>query len=328
MSFHNVTFPDAISYSSEFGPSFKTLISETVSGREERIPLLEAARHRIDVNLNAVDVSRVSEVKRFAMMRQGSAFGFRVRDRSDYNSTPEGRDATDMGGTDISRDDQVIGTGDGTTTEFQLTKRYTDGVSPNVVRTITHPRASSVLIEVDGSLVTPSGNWSVSDTTGIVTFTTAPATGEVIKAGFEFDVPVRFDQSVEDFLAINISDYDSADLPTLSMIEIIGETPGISDFYPGGANEFSFDSNTAISLAGGRVKTLTATATGLEIGLPAKGDLPMGADYFVINVPAASSDFDLTDTDTDTKIATLTADAVYIVSLGFDGSGNAAWIVN
>ena len=35
--------------------------------------------------------------------------------------------------------------------------------------------------------------WSVNTTTGIVTFDTAPGAGVLVTAGFEFDVPVRFD---------------------------------------------------------------------------------------------------------------------------------------
>ena len=35
--------------------------------------------------------------------------------------------------------------------------------------------------------------WTLDATTGLVTFTTAPGSGVIIRAGFEFDVPVRFD---------------------------------------------------------------------------------------------------------------------------------------
>ena len=38
----------------------------------------------------------------------------------------------------------------------------------------------------------------MSTTTGVVTFTIAPALGVAISAGFEFDVPVRFDTDVLD----------------------------------------------------------------------------------------------------------------------------------
>lgn len=40
--------------------------------------------------------------------------------------------------------------------------------------------------------------WSVDATTGSVTFTAAPGAGVPITAGFEFDVPVRFDSDTLD----------------------------------------------------------------------------------------------------------------------------------
>jgi uncharacterized protein (TIGR02217 family) len=40
--------------------------------------------------------------------------------------------------------------------------------------------------------------WSVDTTTGLVTFNTAPGAGVAIAAGFEFDVPVRFDTDALD----------------------------------------------------------------------------------------------------------------------------------
>ena len=40
--------------------------------------------------------------------------------------------------------------------------------------------------------------WSVDTTTGVVTFSAAPGAGVAITAGFEFDVPVRFDTDVLD----------------------------------------------------------------------------------------------------------------------------------
>ena len=40
--------------------------------------------------------------------------------------------------------------------------------------------------------------WSLDATTGTVTFTTAPGNGVIVRAGFEFDVPVRFDTDMLD----------------------------------------------------------------------------------------------------------------------------------
>jgi len=90
---------------------------------------------------------------------------------------------------------QAIGTGDGATTAFQLAKRYASG-GQTWVRTITKPVAGTVRVAFDGAeqLV----GWTVDTTTGVVTFDTAPTAGVAITAGFEFDVPVRFDTDALD----------------------------------------------------------------------------------------------------------------------------------
>jgi uncharacterized protein (TIGR02217 family) len=64
------------------------------------------------------------------------------------------------------------------------------------VRAIGKPVAGSVKIALAGT-PKPSG-WSADTTTGLVTFSTAPAAGVAITAGFEFDVPVRFDTDLLD----------------------------------------------------------------------------------------------------------------------------------
>ena len=85
--------------------------------------------------------------------------------------------------------------GDGATTAFQLVKLYASGTQ-SWTRTITKPVAGSVRIAF-GGLEQPSG-WTVDATTGAVTFNDAPASGIVVTAGFEFDVPVRFDSDALD----------------------------------------------------------------------------------------------------------------------------------
>ena len=91
--------------------------------------------------------------------------------------------------------DQLIGTGNGIATAFQLVKRYASGAQ-SWTRSITRPVADSVSLAL-GSVEQLSG-WSVDTTTGVVTFGTAPAAGVTVRAGFEFDVPVRFDSDALD----------------------------------------------------------------------------------------------------------------------------------
>jgi len=91
--------------------------------------------------------------------------------------------------TDYQLDGEVIGTGDASTTAFQVIQSWTvDGTTET--RTITRP-VSPLAVYKDGVL--QGSGYTVDYTTGIVTFTSAPGTGVEISVSGTFDVPVRFD---------------------------------------------------------------------------------------------------------------------------------------
>jgi uncharacterized protein (TIGR02217 family) len=56
--------------------------------------------------------------------------------------------------------------------------------------------AGSVRAALGG--VEQSSGWSVDPTTGLVTLAAPPSSGVAVTAGFEFDVPVRFDSDTLD----------------------------------------------------------------------------------------------------------------------------------
>ena len=62
--------------------------------------------------------------------------------------------------------------------------------------TIAKPVTGTVRVAL-GTVEQMSG-WTLDATTGVITFTTAPANGVIVRAGFEFDVPVRFDTDTLD----------------------------------------------------------------------------------------------------------------------------------
>lgn len=135
--------------------------------------------------------STYESIKDHWMAMRGPLYTFPFRDPLDFASV-----ALDLPNTEptISRTDQDIGTGDGLTTQFQLIKDYVSG-SQTYSRNIYHPIVSTVLIGLDGEdpeTASPTYEWTVSRTTGIVTISPAPATGVIITAGYYFDVEVRF----------------------------------------------------------------------------------------------------------------------------------------
>jgi uncharacterized protein (TIGR02217 family) len=94
-------------------------------------------------------------------------------------------------------------------------KRY--GAPSRVyVREISAPVAGTVLVAVNGVATT---NFTVNTSTGVVTFNAGsiPANGAVVTAGFEFDVPVRFDT---DEITVNLSHFAAGDIPEIPLIEV------------------------------------------------------------------------------------------------------------
>ena len=187
MAFDEVRFPDNISRGARGGPERRTRIVELASGREERNSPWAGSRRRYDASYGVRRADDLASVIAFYEARMARLRGFRWKDWADYKSC--------LPSAAVGSTDQLIGQGDGTATAFQLSKTYSSGLQ-SYVRTINKPVAGTVLIAVGG--VVQSSGWSVDTTTGVITFAVAPANGASITAGFEFDVPVRFDSDLMD----------------------------------------------------------------------------------------------------------------------------------
>ncbi|WP_420024185.1 TIGR02217 family protein (plasmid) [Cereibacter azotoformans] len=187
MAFHEVRFPDNIGRGARGGPERRTQIVELASGDEERNASWANSRRRYDVAYGIRRADDLAAVVAFFEARNGRLHGFRFKDWADHKS---GLPSQAPG-----PQDQVIGEGDGSTTTFQLVKRYASG-SQTWTRVITKPVVETVRIALDGE--EQASGWSVDVTTGVVTFAMAPDSGVAVTAGFEFDVPVRFDTDTLD----------------------------------------------------------------------------------------------------------------------------------
>jgi len=220
MPFFETEFPTSISYRAIGGPRFSTSINEGFSGYEQRNRNWQNARGKWTVSLTTPAPFAgnrqgfVNLLEAFFLVVGGRWDPFRLKDHKDFSATA-----------------QPIGAGDGSNKVFQLARTYAAG-SRTYVRTISKPIAppatdfqgnvlpQTVHVYVGG--VTASG-WTVDATTGLVTFTTAPASGAAITADFQFHYPVRFD--TDDFdMQIDESDV-SAGMPivtwnSITLIEV------------------------------------------------------------------------------------------------------------
>jgi len=204
--FHEIQFPTAIAFHSSGGPERKTEIVTLGSGFEERNAVWANSRRHYDVGYGVKTLDDLHAVIAFFEARLGRLYGFRFRDFADFKSCAPNAALAPL--------DQNIGTGDGTTTQFQLIKTYISGPSSSV-RTIKKPVAGTVRIAVAG--LEQTSGITIDDTTGLIAFASAPAAGAAITAGYEFDTPVRFDT---DSLSINLSNFAAGEIPSIPLVEI------------------------------------------------------------------------------------------------------------
>ncbi|TDR88962.1 DUF2460 domain-containing protein [Enterovirga rhinocerotis] len=205
--FHEILFPTDIARGSRGGPVRLTEIVTLASGREHRNARWADSRRRYDAGLGIRTLDALHAVIAFFEERRGRLVGFRFRDRADERSCAPSLAPSPA--------DQPIGTGDGTTTAFQLAKTYGGSFSP-YRRVIAKPVAGSVRIAVSGDEVV--SGWSLDPATGLVAFAAAPPPGSPITAGFRFDVPVRFDT---DQLEFDLAAFEAGEVPSCPLIEVV-----------------------------------------------------------------------------------------------------------
>jgi uncharacterized protein (TIGR02217 family) len=208
--FHEIRFPLDVSLGSRGGPRRRTDIVTLASGREQRNARWAHSLRRYDAGLGVRTLDALHAVIAFFEERRGRLYGFRFRDRADCRSGPPSQVP--------AATDQRIGTGDGATATFQLVKTYGADHAP-YVRTIAKPVAGTVRVAVGGTEQPPSA-FSCDVTTGLVTFLPGhmPFAGAAVTAGYEFDVPVRFDT---DDLDIDLSAFAAGAIPQIPLVEIV-----------------------------------------------------------------------------------------------------------
>ncbi len=156
------------------------------NGFEERNTPWAHSLHHYDAGVGLRSLDDVGALIAFFEARGGQLYGFRWKDWADFKSCA-------ASGAGPAFDDQIIGTGDGVTRGFALQKAYRSGRAESISGSITKPVPGTVLAGIEGVPLVESIGFEVDVTTGIVTFTDAPDVGVTVTAGFEFDVPVRFD---------------------------------------------------------------------------------------------------------------------------------------
>jgi uncharacterized protein (TIGR02217 family) len=210
MSFHDVRFPTEISRGAQGGPERRTDVVVLGSGYEERNARWANSRRSYNAGYGVTSLDALHAVIAFFEERRGRLHGFRWRDHADWKSCAPQAVPTVL--------DQVIGTGDGATAVFALKKTYGVAHAP-WAREIKKPVAGMVLVAVAGAAKALGVDFTVDGATGVITFLPGhiPTAGQAITAGFEFDVPVRFDT---DKLEVSLSGFQHGAIPNIPIVEI------------------------------------------------------------------------------------------------------------
>lgn len=202
-AFNDVLYPLAPGRDAGVSAEFSTSVSLTASGHERRSSHWTDARLHFDVGPGLRSEQELGTLIAFFRARRGAARGFRLRDPFDHSSRG-------MSG-EPGPADQLLGIGDGLAARFRLCKHY-EGPEPQI-RFITRPRADSVVASVGGvataDFTLEPGGWII--------FRQAPAVGAEVRAGFLFDVPVRF---ATDRLDINAAAFAAGEAPSVPLIEV------------------------------------------------------------------------------------------------------------
>ena len=208
MSFHEVRFPANLSFGSVGGPERRTDIVTLANGFEERNTPWAHSRRRYDAGVGLRSLDDVERLIAFFEARRAQMFGFRWKDWSDYKSCAPSASVT--------HDDQVIAKGDGVTRVFGLIKTYRSG-GHSYARPIAKPVAGTVRVGVGADQMFEGVDFEVDLSSGRITLAEAPTLGLEVTAGFEFDVPVRFDA---DRIATSLAGFQAGEIPAIPVVEV------------------------------------------------------------------------------------------------------------
>lgn len=242
MSFLEIRFPTEISYGASGGAEFSTDVTVLGSGFEQRNARWAAPRAQWNVATAIKNSAELDQVFDFFRVVKGRLKGFRWKDWMDFKSTE------DMLAV-ISATDQDIGTGDNTTTQFQVRKNYTFGAE-TVARDIKKLVTATTTIAVAGNIVT---NWSVDTNTGLMSFS------------------IRHSKTGSDLAMVNISgstweiQSTSTDLSGFRVgegIEVSGFANGVNNTDPGEVFILTQVSATSLRFTSGDP---TAESPGLSV---------------------------------------------------------------
>lgn len=183
-------------------PAFATIVASHVSAREVRAAQYASPIWNFELTFDGLDGTTSGQYGGLGASSLQSLMGLFLQCQGQYGSF------VFYDPTDYAVTAQAFGTGDGTTTTFPLVRSFGAFSEPIVApvtatTTLYFPGGVSVsavapVIEDNGTTVS-AANYSISNPGGVVTFTTAPASGHALTWTGYFGFLCRFDGDDLDF---------------------------------------------------------------------------------------------------------------------------------
>lgn len=195
ISFQEVELSRLYTESARGGEVFQTSVIGNRFGVHQRNVNTTTPVRKWMIDFQGLTATELEELRTFFNSKFGGGIGFRFRPPSDYTFRSD-----------------VIGTGNGSQTQFKLYRKYIGG-SQTLTRRILKPVSKNVEIFVNGVQLNISlgSGYTIDTVNGNINFSSPPS-GVITISGGEFCVPVVFDMDT----------FESEDISTISHWQGVG----------------------------------------------------------------------------------------------------------
>lgn len=326
MPFVYEILPEEFSQGSTFGRGFNTKVISLDNDAEYRVARSQTGRRRYTVNLNIWSRDELYELYKFYIaVARGTLNSFLMKDWFDYASTTKGT-TFDSITTAFDQDAERIGASN----RWRVRKAYQFGSATNY-QLVQYLVPGKVKCSIDNVEYPEGIHWTVDTLNGTITVDLEAFEFPVdtVRCGYEHYVRVRFEKEVDSLFQVALHGTDTAELPSISLVEDITPVGWSQDYPMGGARAISlvtFD-RPVLNQFYGRVWYCSPQSSGTGVTVPSltSATAKAGGPHFVVY--NGSSTYQMTIwNDEGASLAVLDPASCCTLWIGLHPSGGLVWI--
>mgnify|MGYP003346537122 FL=1 len=186
------------------------------------------------------------------------------------------------------------------------------------------PVAGTIVVAVAGTVTTA---YTITNPGGLITFSSAPGLGDIVTAGFEFDRPVRFNQS-DETMNMRLDRGYLANWAGISCLETLDEEELPERWYPGGSSGvLTVNQDVTMTFDVELWTVVNSSVSTINAFLPPPDRLPGGPRVFrFVSMSTSSGNIQIRDDAGNTVGSAITPGQSKSIALSRTGS-NALWLI-